>query len=130
MDRRPTIAETYWLVTITPAGRPHATPVWGVWIACALYLDGIPTARWARNLANDPCAVIHLESGIDVIVLDGEVAETHTDFATRTEIVARWRAKYGRLEPEPVGRGLFCFRPSVGRAWSRFPHDGTRWRFG
>src|SRR5579859_2049245 len=33
-------ARYYWLATTRPDGRPHVTPLWGVWIDEALYLDG------------------------------------------------------------------------------------------
>jgi hypothetical protein len=47
-------AQNYWLATTWPDGRPHVTPLWGVWVDGALYFDGIPTARWARNMAASP----------------------------------------------------------------------------
>ncbi len=65
-------AQTYWLATTGPNGRPHVAPVWGVWVDGAFYFDGIPTARWARNMAANPALAVHLESGSDVVVLDGD----------------------------------------------------------
>jgi nitroimidazol reductase NimA-like FMN-containing flavoprotein (pyridoxamine 5'-phosphate oxidase superfamily) len=59
-------AHNYWLATTRPDGRPHVTPVWGAWVDDAFYFDGIWTARWARNLATNPAATVHLESGTDV----------------------------------------------------------------
>src|SRR5579859_2270073 len=32
-------ARYYWLTTTRPDGRPHATPLWGVWVTNALFLD-------------------------------------------------------------------------------------------
>ena len=45
-----TDARYFWLATVDPGQRPYLTPLWGVWIDDALYLDGAPTTRWARNL--------------------------------------------------------------------------------
>ena len=53
----------YWLSTTTPAGAPHAVPVWGVVIEDTLYLYGKRRTVKARNLAADPRLVVHLESG-------------------------------------------------------------------
>ena len=122
-------ATNYWLATTRPDGRPHVTPVWGVWVAHALYFDGIPTARWARNLAAHPAVAVHLESGADVLVVEGDAEDLTTDANLGDRIVGAWRTKYGRLEPDPATRGIFRLRPKTARGWSRFPHDATRWRF-
>jgi len=124
-------ARTYWLATTRPDGRPHVTPIWGVWVGGALYFDGLPTTRWARNLAANPAIAIHLESGEDVVILEGAAEEVTTDEETAAAIVRAWDGKYGRLHPEPATRGVFRLRPRAARAWSRASlEDGTRWRFG
>ncbi len=123
-------APNYWLVTTRPDGRPHATPVWGVWIDDSLYFDGPPTTRWARNLAEHPEASVHLESAEDVVILEGVVEDLVTDAGAGTRIVEAWTAKYGRLLPKPTTEGVFRLRPRTARAWSSTAlGDGTRWRF-
>lgn len=122
-------ARNYWLATTRPDGRPHVTPLWGVWLDTALYFDGHPATRWARNLANNPAASVHLESGEDVVILEGAVEDLVTDERTAARIVAAWGAKYGRLLPTPADSGILRFRPAVARAWSTSAlEDGTRWR--
>lgn len=124
-------AENYWLATTRPDGRPHVTPVWGVWVMDSLYFDGIPTALWARNMARNPAIAVHLESGTDVVVLDGigEDVATVEDHELASQIVQRWDAKYGRLTPDPAADGIFRLRLRSARAWSQFPDDATRWHF-
>ncbi len=39
----------YWVSTTRPDGRPHATPVWGVWVDNTLYFGGGPDTRRSRN---------------------------------------------------------------------------------
>ena len=123
-------ARNYWLATTRPDGRPHVTPLWGVWVNGALYLDGLPTTRWARNIAANPAAAVHLESGDDALILEGVVDDGVTDAETSERIVRAWDAKYGRLHPRPADDGIFRFRPRAARAWSD-PSlgDGTRWQF-
>ncbi len=56
-------ARSYWLCTTTPAGAPHAAPVWGVVTGGTLYLYSERRTVKARNLAADARVVVHLESG-------------------------------------------------------------------
>lgn len=123
-------ARYYWLATTRPDGRPHVTPLWGVWLDGALYFDGHPHTRWARNLATNPTVCVHLESGDDVVILEGLAEDITTDEELGQRIIAAWMAKYGRLHPDPAGSGLFRMRPQVGRGWSHESlKDGARWRF-
>lgn len=124
-------ARNYWLATTRPDGRPHVAPIWGVCVDGALYFDGIPTARWARNIAANPAVAVHLESGDDVVILEGlaEDIESVRDADTAARIVEAWDAKYGRLHPQPAIDGIFRLRPRTVRGWSRFPDDATRWQF-
>jgi hypothetical protein len=108
------------------------TPVWGVWIDRALYLDGSPETIWARNLADNPALSVHLESAEDVVILEGRVEDLPTVEGYLAErIIDAWDAKYGRLHPDPAGRGIFRLAPRRGRGWSTSSlQDGTRWEFG
>jgi hypothetical protein len=105
-------------------------PVWGVWLDATLYFDGPPTTRWARNLAANPRLTVHLESGEDVVIVDGLADDLVTDDELAGRIVTAWNVKYGRLAPEPATVGLFRQRPRSARAWSHSSLvDGTRWTF-
>lgn len=122
-------ARTVWLGTVQPDGRPYATPLWAVWIDGALYFDGMPTARWARNLANNPAIEMHVEIDGKVVMLEGRAEDVQTDPELGARIVAAWDEKYDRGAPEPAERGLFRLRPTIARAWSEDLSDGTRWTF-
>jgi len=134
VEQRLERARNYWLATTRPDGRPHVKPVWGVWVDGALYVDGSPTSRWARNLAVNPAATVHLESGDDVVILEGTVEDLNTDAELGARVAAIYIAKYGLapddpILPQPVTRGIFRLRPRLALAWSAFPTDATRWRF-
>jgi general stress protein 26 len=125
-------AQVYWLATVRPDGCPHVTPLWGAWVAGAWYFDGVPQTRWARNLQRNHHAAIHLESGEDVVIVEGIVEDImHVEDADlATAIIASWDAKYGRLHPDPASNGILRLHPVAARAWSRADlHDGTRWQF-
>jgi hypothetical protein len=51
-------AELYWLTTVRTDGRPHVTPLRGVWADGAFHFTTGPDEQKARNLAaNGSCAV-------------------------------------------------------------------------
>ena len=121
-------SRNYWLATTYPDGRPHVTPLWGVWVDDALWFDGVPTTRWARNMAGNPSICVHLESGEDVMILEGRVDDLETDVETAERLKRAWREKYGRLEPEPHAQGIFRLRPTRVRAWNGSSlTTGARW---
>jgi nitroimidazol reductase NimA-like FMN-containing flavoprotein (pyridoxamine 5'-phosphate oxidase superfamily) len=47
-------AQVYWLTTVRPEGRPHVTPLLGIWFDGALYFCTGPSERKAKNLGIDP----------------------------------------------------------------------------
>jgi hypothetical protein len=132
-------ALTYWFSTTRPDGRPHAMPAWGVWLDDALYFEGSPATRRARNLAENPGLVVHLESGDEVVILEGrsEEMDKPPDRALAERLAAAFTAKYGttrweyRPQPDQWDEGgLWRLRPQTAFGWSEFPRDVTRWRFG
>lgn len=127
-EERLEAARNYWIVTACPDGRPHAMPVWGLWIEGAVVFSTSPESRKGRNLARDPRVVVHLESGDKVVVLEGEVERTSLDDA----LADAYEAKYA-YRPEP-GRpeGLwYRLRPRVAYAWLEqdYPRTATRFEF-
>lgn len=119
-------ARDYWLCTTRPDGRPHAMPVWGLWLAEGVAFSTYPASRKGRNLAARPAAVLHLESGDDVVVLEGEVGVFDGDPVAFADAYA---AKYDfRPEPGPT-QGVYVLRPQVVLAWREadFPRSATRW---
>src|SRR4051812_13281085 len=67
-------AHNYWLCTTRADGRPHAAPLWGLWLDDAFWFSTDAASVKGRNMARDPRIVVHLESGADTVVLEGEVA--------------------------------------------------------
>lgn len=124
-------ARNYWVATTRPDGRPHAMPVWGVWLDGGLLFSSDPTSRKGRNLAANPALAAHLESGDDVVVVEG-VGTTVTDPALLARFVDAYEAKY-RFRPTPADprQAVYALRPRVAHAWleSDFQRTATRWRF-
>lgn len=124
VSRRMGEARNYWLSTVRPDGRPHAVPVWGVWVYETFHFGGGGTTRKARNLAANPNVVAHCESGEEVVILEG-VAEEVTDPSVQERLDDAYEAKYGIRHGTPV----WAVQPSLVHAWSSFPVDATRWLF-
>lgn len=81
-----------------PDGRPHVTPLIGVWVDGALHIVTGPTERKARNLAANPHTTVTtgtnaLDTGLDVVV-EGE-AERLTDAGPLQRVADAYVAKYG-----------------------------------
>lgn len=139
-ERRLGEALTYWVSTTRPDGRPHAAPVWAVWLDGRLWFEGGLRTRRARNLAADPRAVaaVHVDDATAVIV-EG-VVEVRTDpppdlSARLVEAYDKYRSTPWAYQADPAnwrsgsGGALWALRPTIALGWSRFPADATRWRF-
>jgi hypothetical protein len=100
----------------------------GVWVEDALYFNGFSGARWARNVTANPAAVIHLDDGDDVVVVEGHVDDLVPPPATGQQVADAWSQKYGRLVPDPTG-GIYRLTPTAARGWTSFPDDVTSWTF-
>lgn len=119
-------SKNYWIGTVSPEGKPHTMPTWGVWVDNTLYFGGGPQTRWSRNLAENPAVAVHLESGDDVIALEGTVGRiTDPNDPEVKSIDDAYEAKYGMRHGIP----LWMLRPQVVFAWTKFPNDMTRWKF-
>ncbi len=134
-EERLQAARNYWIGSVRPNGRPHAMPVWGVWVDGKLYFDGSPETRRSRNIAANPAVVVHLESGDQVVIVEGNAyaaGKPEPELAKR--LAQAYAAKYAAsgYEPKPDSwdqGGLYVVHPQTVFAWTKFPSDSTRWQF-
>jgi hypothetical protein len=76
----------------------------------------------------NPQAVVHLESGDHVVMVEGTIEERDDIGPALAErIVAAFAAKYDGYQPQ--GRGFLVLAPHLAFGWSQFPNDATRWQF-
>jgi len=122
-EERLTQARNYWICTAHADGRPHAAPVWGVWLDGTVWFGTSPESAKGRNIARDSRIVVHLESGDDVVILEGDV-ELPPELPE--PVGDAYEAKYGQRPPR-----LMAFRPRIAQTWteSDFVHNATRWVF-
>ena len=90
-------AELYWVSTTRPDGRPHLTPLIGVWCDGAMYFCTGPDERKAKNLAQNSHCILttgcNTLDGLDLVV-EGEAAKVSDKAETRS-VVDTYEAKYG-----------------------------------
>ena len=124
-------ALNYWVATVDPRGRPHAMPIWGVFVEDDLYLETSPRTLKARNLATNPAVAVHLEDGTHVVAVEGVAQPFTPDPGLAELIAAAYAAKYENYRPAPTDwdrGGLYRIVPRVVFAWRDMP-TATRWRF-
>jgi hypothetical protein len=134
---RLTRARNYWIATTRPDGKPHSRPVWGVWLDDAFYFSTGSLA--APNLAARPAITVHLESGSEVVIIEG-VAEPVGDSALVERVVSLYNQKYDwNVDPHNLPGPFYAVRPQVAFGWhideselnpeSTGLGTATRWRF-
>ena len=141
-EQRLTDARTYWVVTASPEGAPHAAPVWGLWADAAVWFSTDPESTKGRNLARGGPVVVHLDSGDDAIIVHGRVeafAFTDLDATLAARLDDAYAAKYAdpatgrpvRLSEAPAGSLIYRVAPRRILGWRErdFPRSRTAWRF-
>ncbi len=127
----------YWLSTTRPDGRPHVVPRWGVWLDGRFWYDGSPETIHVRNLEHRTDCVLHLESGTEVVIVEGRsLRPDPIDTTFGAELAAEYARKYGpTYQPGPdawsdeIAGGMRYIAPARVLAWTDFPKDLTRFRF-
>jgi nitroimidazol reductase NimA-like FMN-containing flavoprotein (pyridoxamine 5'-phosphate oxidase superfamily) len=128
---RITGSRNYWIVSTRRDGRPHAMPVWGVWVRDMLLFSTSRASQKGRNIARRPGIVVHLESGDEAVILEGVAVEV-TDPMLLAEFTEAYEAKYQfRPDPNEPANVTYALRPRVAFAWLEkdFPGGATRWEF-
>ncbi len=139
-------ARNYWIVTTSPDGAPHVMPVWGLWMnrasdgqvgsqpPGAVYFSTARDSRKARNIDANSRMAVHLESGDEVVVLEGH-AEEVADAATLKDFVDAYLVKYQtnvEVSPEALANSpVIRLRLRKAFAWTEkdYPGGATRWQF-
>ena len=124
-------SRNYWVCTTRRDGRAHAIPVWGLWLDDAVYFSTDPQSVKGQNLRRRPDVVVHLESGDDVVIIEGKV-ERVTDHETLVRFADAYNAKYA-FRPDPDDQSGLTLRlaPVVVHTWTEqdFPNSAMRWDF-
>ncbi|EAP97835.1 hypothetical protein JNB_12763 [Janibacter sp. HTCC2649] len=127
----------YWLSSVRPNGTPHSVPRWGVWLDGKFWYDGAPSTRHTQNVEKNPAVTLTLESGTEVVIIEGDSVATRADADDLGARLSEAFTKYkdSGYSPGPDswsgedGGGLRVITPHRAMAWFAFPKDCTRFRF-
>ena len=136
-------AELYWLTTVRADGRPHVTPLIGLFLDGAMHFCTGVEEQKARNLEHHEHVALttgcnRWAEGIDVVV---EGASTRvTDPEVLADLAGAYEAKYGDAWRFDVGddafvqdghvAAVFRVEPAKVLAFAKDPHAQTAFRFG
>lgn len=136
-----TESKHYWVCSVRPptqdmpGGRPHVVPRWAVFVDGKIYYDGSPETRHNRNIEINPYISVHLESGVEAIILEGTTKPAGKPSAKLgKQLSEAYTRKYKAMgyAPEPNSwdeGGLYVFTPRQCIAWSKFNEDPTKFIF-
>lgn len=127
-----TKAHNYWIVTSRPGGRAHAAPVWGLWLNGAFYFSTDLTSGKGRNIVTNSKLIVHLESGDDVVIIEGVAEHLAPKSPILTRFVNTYEKKYDlRPDVKVPSYGVYRVRPNIAYGWleKNFPESATRWLF-
>ena len=140
-------APLYWLSTVRPDGRPHVTPLIGVWADGSLFFCTGADERKAKNLEQNRHCVLTtgtnaLSTGTDV-VLEGDALRVR-DGERLQWIADGYEEKYGSVwhfdvredtfwQPDEDGGGhsalVFEVAPVIVFGFGKAPYSQTKYRF-
>ena len=130
---RLTRSHDYWIATVWPDGRPHLSPVWGAWLADAVWFSCSPGSRKARNLAAERRCTIATDDALEPVVLEGDATQVTPDAAAVAAFTDAVNAKYEvDYTVEFFGTNhLYRVPPTTvfALAESDFAGSPTRWSF-
>jgi nitroimidazol reductase NimA-like FMN-containing flavoprotein (pyridoxamine 5'-phosphate oxidase superfamily) len=135
-------AELYWLTTVRKDGRPHVTPLIGLWLEDSFVFCTGGDEQKARNLEHADAVAVTTgtnvwNSGVDVVV-EGSAKQV-TGLDTLTGLADAYRDKYGDdwdydaddevFDPEGTRAMVFRVEPTKVIAFAKAPHGQTTFRW-
>ncbi len=128
-----TESRNYWIASTRTNGKPHVAPVWGLFFREVIFFATNAASQKARNLTTNPAVSVHLESGDDTVIVEGQ-ADPVSDKELLEELSIVYGQKYESYQPPPdfgPGAVVFAVKPQTVFAWKEadFINTPTRWQF-
>jgi len=117
-DRKLREEKVYWVSTSSSAGAPHAAPVWGIWKGERFYFETAPNSVKGRNLRENPRIAVHLQDGLDTVIIEGTAARER-DSRTLRSLRTHYTRKYD-YTPDWSDEGsqvVYEVVPRIAHAW-------------
>ena len=133
VDGRMKSSRNYWITTKS-SGFPSSRPVWGIWNDTRLFFSS--GSQIGRNLVADPRVQINLESGDELVIIEG--IATPIKAADLREWADSYNRKY-QWDMSESAEGVYEVRSQRVLAWIcdssgkdggvLFSNTATEWRF-
>jgi nitroimidazol reductase NimA-like FMN-containing flavoprotein (pyridoxamine 5'-phosphate oxidase superfamily) len=128
--RRLAESRYYWVCTVGPDRRPHATPVWAVWHDESVWFSCGDRSRKARNLTTNPHCTVATDDASGPVIVEGEarrVSDRAAVEAVRSDMVAKY--DYEMTLEFLLANAMFAVRPVkvIGLVEDDFTGSPTRW---
>lgn len=124
-------ARNWWVATVTSTGAPHTVPVWGLISDDHMIFCSDPSSVKSHNLARSTALVVHLESGDDVVIVEG-ASQVVDPTALPAPFFDEYEAKYD-FRPNPADGPFMAHEvlPTKIMSWAEadFAATAVRWRF-
>jgi nitroimidazol reductase NimA-like FMN-containing flavoprotein (pyridoxamine 5'-phosphate oxidase superfamily) len=114
-------AHNYWVAT----SGPHASPVWALWRDESIVFSCGPRSRKARAIARNPSVVVHLESGDEVVIVEGRAEKIEVD----DSVIDEYERKYAFRADKGEGWYRVVLRRVLAWTEANYPRDATRFDF-
>lgn len=128
VEERMAAARNYWIASTRPNGRPHVAPVWGLWHEGRFYFSTGERSRKGRNIRRLPAVSVHLESGDEVVILEGRAVEVN-DKELLKAFDKAYKKKYGMAMQGPGIILTLNLHKTFAWREKDFPESATRWIF-
>jgi nitroimidazol reductase NimA-like FMN-containing flavoprotein (pyridoxamine 5'-phosphate oxidase superfamily) len=90
----------YWVVTASAGGRPHAMPVWGVWMGNdRFWFSCSANSRKLSNIAANPQTTIAVDDTVECVSVEGRARRVDPDDTGIEPMIAAYLVKYW---PDPA----------------------------
>jgi hypothetical protein len=127
-------SELYWLATTRPDGRPHAVPIGGSWYEDRLFFNMSPRTVSARNLDGRGPVSVHLESGSEVVIIEGtarRLAPPDVPAAVMADYSRRYGGGMSTYDPADPELPWFAVEPARVLFWlgEDIRNTAVRWVF-
>jgi general stress protein 26 len=118
----------FYLTTVTPDGRPHVMPVWGLWFEDKFFFSTGKNSRKAKNLATNPHCTVATGNADEAVIVEGTVSLVDDrDLRQRfgKAVTAKYNFDMGGYSEEPV----YVVTPerAFGLVDKDFVGSATRW---
>ena len=133
-ERKLRESHDYWVASRWPDGRPHLTPVWGVWDDGLFWFSSAGRSRKVHNLLADARCSVAVDDALDPVIVEG-IAEIRADVDDRRRYLdamnAKYQVAYGLDFLDGVRNLCLRVRPvsAIGLLQDDFSGSPTRWSF-